>query len=370
MSIKNKLLALLSACAIALPLAGCNNNNTTGTIGKIKDTDINAGIYLFYTIQGYNDAFTKLSEKDASTTENNIWDKKIDDKSVNDYVTDYATNYCKTIISTEDKFEELGLKLDKDDEKALDNQLRDEWDKYGKTYTKNGISKNSIKQIITTNYKQDLIFKHYYFENGTKPVSEKEILDEINKSYARVKILPLTTLDEKYEPLDAIKKGEVLKQAEDYVAKVKSGEDFDEMIDDFYEKKYGSPASSSSDTDSKEEPKANRNEIVIYEGYQYIEDACVKEMIKLPVSNEAQIVKGEKNYYVVVKLDIAEDKDTIKTLHDGMIYKLKKDEFNKEALSWGDNLTMERNEESYSRYVPKDVIKKVLKNKTNSSTAN
>lgn len=361
MSIKNKLLALLSACALALPLAGCNKN-TTGTIGKINDTDINAGIYIYYTIQGYNDAFTQLSKADATTTEKNIWDRKLEDKSVSDYVTDYATNSCMSIISTDLKFKELGLKLEKDDEKALENQLRDEWDKNGKNYTKDGISKSSIKQIINTNYKNDMIFRYYYFDKGPKAVTEKEILDQVNKTYARVKVLPLSTLNEKYEPLEPLKKAEVLKQAEDYVAKVKSGENFDDIIDAFYAEKYPS-SSSSSEAERKVDETKERNAIVVYEGYEYIDEKSVAEMLKLPVSDEPKIISGEKNYYVVVKLDISKDTDTMKTVHDGTIYKIKSDEFKKEAKSWNSSLKFEKNEESFKKYNPKDVIKKVLKTK-------
>ncbi len=358
MSIKKKILALLSAFALALPLAGCNEE--TKTMGKINDTEINAGIYIFYTIEGYNDAFSQLSEKDATIDEENIWDKKIDDVSVNDYVLDYATDRCVTIVSVDEKFEELKLKLNEDDEKSLERSLRNEWDQFGANYTDNGISKKSIEQILLSNYKQDLIFKHYYMEDGIKPVSEKDILAEINKKYARVKILPLSTLDDEYEPLDALEKAKVLEEAEDYIERVKKGEDFDDMIDAFYEEKY--PSSSSDSSEEEEELGENRNEIVVYEGYEYVDAKSVEAMIKQSVSTTPEIIKGEKNYYVVEKLDIAEDEETIETLSDGIVYTLKKDEFNKETLSWGKDLTFDKNQEAFDRYYPQDVIKKVLKN--------
>ena len=358
MSIKKKILALVSAFALALPLVGCNEE--TKTMGKIKDTEINAGIYIFYTIEGYNDAFSKLSEDDATIDEENIWSKKIDKVSINDYINNYATDRCVTIVSVDDKFEELKLKLTADDEKALDRSLRNEWEEFGSNYTKNGISKKSIEQILLANYKQDLIFKHYYMEDGIKPVPEKEIIDEINDKYARVKILPLSLLDDKYEPLDALEKSKVLEQAEDYIERVKKGENFDDMIDAFYEEKY--PSSSSTSSEDEEELGENRNEIIVYEGYEYIDEKSVEAMLKQSVSTTPEIIKGEKNYYVVEKLDIAEDEETIETLTEGIIYTLKKDEFNKETLSWGKDLTFEKNEEAFDRYYPQDVIKKVLKN--------
>ena len=62
MSIKKRIFALICSLTMILSFSACAD---TTWASKIEDTEISAGIFIYYTIQGYNSAYSILSAEDA-----------------------------------------------------------------------------------------------------------------------------------------------------------------------------------------------------------------------------------------------------------------------------------------------------------------
>lgn len=361
MSIIKKIFAGFSALALAITFTACNKD--TSWANKVEGEKINAGIYIFYTLEGYDDAYSKLSS-DSSVTKDNIMTKEIDGKKVPEYIQEYATDKCKQIVSVNKKFDELGLTLSDTDKKAIKFSVDNEWEAYGKYYTKNGISKKSIEIIQTMNQKLEVMFYKYYDKGGIEEVSQEDINKEIAKNVARVKILPLILKNDDGSALTDTQKADLKKKAEEYIERVKNGEDFNEIINKYYEEKYDNstllpelnPKMNNSTEDDKYE-----NETIVYKGHQYIDPDAVTKMIELDKYNEPTFIDSTTYYYVVVKLDIAEREDVLEQYRKSALIKIKNDEFEKLAASWGENYKVEKNDDSYKRYAPEKVIKKMRK---------
>lgn len=368
MSIKTRILAGISALTMAFSLSACSNADTTWA-NKVDGNKMNAGVYIFYTIQGYNDATDKLSE-DSSVTKKNIMSKKIDDKKVPEYIEEYATNKCKEMIGVDHKFKELGLELSSKDHKAIKLATDNAWESSGDEYEKNGISKDSIEKIFTTNQKLELIFNKYYEKGGLEEVKQEDINKEINNKYARVKLLPLILKKDDGSELDTAGKEEVKKKAEEYIKKIKAGENFDKLINEYYENRYNASTGipqSSLETDKETDPY--ENEQIVYDGVQYVDPVGVTDMVKQVKYNEPIMVITTTYIYVYVKLDIIQRDDFMKEARSSTLKSLKNVDFEKMSKTWGSNLKVVKNNDSYDRYTPENVIKKMQKNQKNTSSS-
>ena len=354
MSIKNKLVAGISALMISLSLTACADTSWTS---KIEGEEIKAGVYILYTIQGYNDAYAKLSVN-GEVNEDKIFSQKIDDQDVSSYIQDYATNMCKRMVAINKKFDELGLSLSETDKKAIKLSLDNEWKEYEDDYTKEGVSKKSVEAIIETNYKTEMIFKKYYGENGIQEVSQDTINEEMNKQIARVMLLPLSITDTSTnKPLDEAGINEVIKNAEGYIERVNNGESFSDIIDEHHAEKYPD-AESSQEAEEAENPDPYKNENIIYEGKQYLDPTVITQMLEMEEYNELTIVKGTSYYYIVNKLDLFERKDVVEQNKESILVSLKNDDYIKMLEGWYADYTVEKNDDAYERYTPKKVMEK------------
>ena len=368
MSIKTRILAGISALTMAFSLSACTNADTTWA-NKVDGNKINAGVYIFYTIQGYEDATDKLKD-DSSVTKKNIMSKEIGDKKVPEYIEEYATNKCKEMIGVDHKFKELGLNLSSKDTKAIKLATDNAWEATGDEYKKNGISKDSIEKIFTMNQKLEVIFNKYYEKGGLQEVKQEDINKDINSKYARVKLLPLILKKDDGTELDNAGKAAVEKKADEYLKKVKEGANFDELINEYYKNRYNASTGipqSSSETDAEKDPY--ENEQIVYDGVQYIDPVGVTDMVKCAKYNEPIKVITTTYIYVYVKLDITQRDDFMKEARSSTLKSLKNADFEKMSATWGSDLKVVKNNDSYDRYTPEKVIKKMQKNQKNSSSS-
>lgn len=364
MSIKKKLFSVVCAFILTFSLAGCSD---TTWVNKVNDEKLNAGIYLYYITEGYNKASTTLSQTDTSVTDDNIFTKTIENKDVATYISDYAVEQSKRYAAIRAKFKELGLTLSEKEVKDISKAVNDSWDTNQKILEHMGISQASIKLIFETQQMENSIFKKYYFKDGINAVSDDDYKNEIVKTYTRVKMLQIILKQDDGTAFTAEQKSTALKEAEGYLDRVVNGEDFDEMIDKYFEDRY---ANSGLDTTIDKTDKF-RNEQILYEGYQYVDATDLAKMQAIEEFNKPTILKGEQYYYVVEKLDILQRDDLLDDLYDNTISKMKKDEFDSMVKDWSSALSYEENKAATERYAAKDVIKKYVKfNKNNPTKTN
>lgn len=253
----NKLVASAAAFALAATVVGC-----TPTIGKGTEMamtadgyDVSSGMFIFYTIQAYEDAANILQTKNGTApTVKEVKNAHIDDIEALDWIQNKATEYCLTIAAIENEFNRIGGQLSSEElseiEQAADSFIDSE---QNSIYAKNGVGKESLKNVISATgsgsnyyggyeYMQKYIFDHYYGFEGEKGCTEEELKEYFDENFARVKYISISMTDENGEALSDDKKQELHRKAEEYAKKINSEKDemgkmhkMDEMQEDYDE---------------------------------------------------------------------------------------------------------------------------------------
>ena len=272
MSFAKRVLACLSAGFIAVSAAGCGED-TTWVAKYGNDNKVPAGVYLWFQLSAYNSALTKLKEADETVTVVKK-DAKVDDKDAFQWIVDEAQTDVREYIAVEQKFNELGLKLTDEEKESAASMVEYYWDQYYKdTCNDNGISSDSLEKIFLNNYMKSDLLKAYYIsydvvengetvtKDGLEKVSEEDVDNYYSENNARVKMIAVQLKDGKGTALTEEKDINAERaRAEDYLSRLKKGEDFDKLVDeynDYYEdlKEAASAAEESTDdTDSIEIP--------------------------------------------------------------------------------------------------------------------
>ena len=68
-------------------------------------------------------------------------------------------------------------------------------DSYGDMLAKNGIGEQSIRMLLGSNYKNDLIMRKYYGIGGLKSVTGQQLKDYYIDNYARIKYIKVDLKD-------------------------------------------------------------------------------------------------------------------------------------------------------------------------------
>ena len=379
MSIIKKIAAGLLALTMMMSFSACSD---TSWAGKVDNYQVNAGVYIYYTLIAYNSAQSKAgveetSESDDSvsetttaatttgtTTQKQFFAARIDGKDVKTWIQDTATDDVKNFVAIEKEFDELGLALTDTDKTQINTSLEQAWSYNSALFEKNGIGKESMKQIITSSYKSNHIFKSYYGEGGTEEVLQDTINSYLDENNARVKYIAIQLKDGEGNLFKSADKAKAMERAEDYKERAKT-ESFDTLIqeyNDYYEKlveeatKDDSSSSSSEESSTAEEPQnPYANESILSKDGTIPSEKINKAIFEKTKVGEVSIIEDNEVYYVVQRLDLLERTDLIESNSESILYTLKSEEFEAKIQEYTDSLNYEKNENSYKRYDPKDL---------------
>ncbi len=244
-SLKRAAAVLLSACT-ALTCASCGEN--TANAMTIDGYEVRSGIYLYYVTSAYNDAIRILSDQgesfdDCNTTADYkkiMKDINIDNITAEDWIKNKAVEYCQTFVAIERDFEAKGLKLTGEQLAAIDNGVANSQNYFGEFFEQNGIGEQSVRDIVTSGYKQNVLWEEYYGEGGSVGVEESALYDYYKDNHLRIKYIEIPLKDGEGNLLKADGKAEMEAMANDYLQRLakKSGSEaemmaeFDYLIDE------------------------------------------------------------------------------------------------------------------------------------------
>lgn len=183
MKLIKKASVLLSILIFCITATACSDKSWAI---KSDSETLSTGVYVFYLMQSYQEAYQKLDQEGKSTSD--LSSEKIDDQSAPNWIVDKALNRCKDWIAVEKMFKEMNLSFS-DEETTKANETTDSsWETYGSTYEKNfGISRNDFHNAVTLfNLKLDKIFQAIYGKDGTNAVSDDEINDFYKANYVSI----------------------------------------------------------------------------------------------------------------------------------------------------------------------------------------
>lgn len=381
MSIFKKIALMAFSLSVIFSFSACAD---TSWALKANGENINAGIYIYYTILAYNQAQSKLdaaasansssssSSSSAKTTqttaETKFFEASIDGKDVKTWIKDTATESVEDFIAVEKKFDELGLSLSDEQKNAINQALDYSWSQNSKFFEKNGIGKDSLKQIIRNNYKRDMVFDSYYAKGGSEEVPQDEINKYYNENNARVKYIAIQLKDGEGNLFKSADKAKAMEMAKDYQSRA-TKENFDDLIkeyNDYYAKvvaeakKDSSSSSSSSSSESSssstssetEEKDPYANEHILQKGGSIPSKDVCNEIFEKCKVGETTIIEDDEVYYVVQRLDLLERTDLLESNYESILYELKEDDFNQKMKEYAKTITFVKNEDAYNRYDP------------------
>lgn len=223
-----KISTVTAAVTLAATLSGCtpsigNNSVNAATIGG---HDIPAGVFIYYTIQGINEASSLIEGQTGAAPDfDEIKSSNIDGIESTVWIQNKALEYCTDYAGIVNEFEAIGGKLTREDIDSA-NEMAEYYYSADPTLAKNGVSLDSMKAIAESTYMEQAVFKHYYDFEGEKGCSEEELKKFFDENFARIKYVSISLKDQEGNKVSPTKERELRKLADSYAEQVnkKSGE--------------------------------------------------------------------------------------------------------------------------------------------------
>lgn len=233
-----KVIAAVLSAAMILACPGCTVGKNTAYALTVDGYQVKAGVYIYHCYTALSEAKNLAAKQDENLNvedEDALKNVKIEGKDFLDYVKDKATENCINHVTVMKHFDELGLTLTDESVKEISDYVEGNWDANQKMFEGNGISKESLSEVLTVSYKSDEIFKKYYGEDGLEEVKEDQLKDFYIENNARVRYIDMDMHDAEGNELDEAGKKELKDMADDFLKRAKSVSDEKEMLKKFDE---------------------------------------------------------------------------------------------------------------------------------------
>ena len=253
-------------------------------IGDAVTADEYSG-YMLYNMQYYASMYAQMGLTD-------LWSNKDMAKSLGASMPEAAEQqaiYARVVMQ---KFNELGLKLSYNEQKEMASVRRNSIanttkDAYLNQIAQFGFSDQSYQNFMYISQCYQALNDYYFGENGVNTPSDEDIQKYYEDNYITAKHILITTVD----PASGETKRtdeEAKKEAQSILDRIKAGEDFDTLMNEYSE-----------DTGLSNNPN----------GYTFTEGQMVTEFYDgakaLAEDEVSELVKSDYGYHIIkrVKLD-------------------------------------------------------------------
>lgn len=234
-----KIISAITVCILIIgTLASCESSNIAIKIGDREITKEQ------YTSAAISIKSQFLTSNDLEETDD-LWDKYIDttySATTQQYVDSMIQTYLITYNLYAIHFDELGLKLDTETEKSIEETLNGLITQAG---SKEALEANLKEQGFTyeefanqyyNEAKKQAVIMYYFGPEGKKqPVSETELERYYSEYYTKVKHVFFSTKDKEGNDLSIPDRNAVGDKAQKVYDLAIGGADFDELIDEYGE---------------------------------------------------------------------------------------------------------------------------------------
>ena len=90
------------------------------------------------------------------------------------------------------------------------------WANSQESFERNGISESSFEKIVTSSYKNNMIYDHYYGIDGENGVTEEDAYNYYKENNIRAEYLAISLKDGEGNLLKSDGKAEMMEMAKDY----------------------------------------------------------------------------------------------------------------------------------------------------------
>lgn len=227
-----KITAAVTAVSIVSALAGCTPSIGSGTKNALTvgSYEIPAGLFIYYSMQGYSEAAKVLETNNGTAPElKDVRNAKIDEIDSTDWIQNKATEYCIAYAGIQNEFDAIGGELTQDDKDTAE-EMAEYYFAQDSRLDKNGVSIDTMRKMAESTFKEKEIFKYYYGFDGDKGCSEDELKDYFDENFARVKYVSISLKDDAGEKVAPDKERELRNMAEKYAKQINGkSDDLDKM---------------------------------------------------------------------------------------------------------------------------------------------
>ena len=400
-----KALAVMAAGVMMVTASGCSDTRYAMTYNNGQK--VNAGVYLYnlYSLMSYQQMIASYT---TGTSEIDL-DSDYEGQKLRDYMVEEARKSSKEFAAVNYEADKLGITLTDDEMQSVNDNLTSMWEGNGDLYEYEGISKDSVKQLIIASNLRSKLFDHFYAAGGEEEVADDDLKKYVEDNYFRYKTLKIaksTNVDET-QKAEEDKENEALR--DEYLKKAEglSYEEFDALIkeyDDYQTAKYQQDSSTSQDEDTtvtaegpmpadetekavdapvddtddtdttaedaaetaepEEETDPHANDLMLNYGEMKDEDketdqGKLAEFLKGMDDNTLSTYEDDNCYYIVMKGDVTGySAEYAANNHDNLLQTMKGDEFQAKIDSWIEEIGIVENASAIKKYTAQAVYDK------------
>ena len=411
-------LAALAASAMMFTMSGCSDTRYAMTYNNGEK--VNAGVYIYnmYTELSYQ---LSMAYYKTGTAELDF-DSEIEGKKMSEYLLEKARTSTREFAAISYKFNELGLTLTDEELKAVNDNVSSLWQGSGDLMEAEGISKESVRQVLKAQTMRTRLFDYYYADGGVEAVSDADMQKYVEDNYIRYKAIRITKSDAQDETEAADENKENEKVRDDFLAMAADYDydGFDAVIsayDEYLQAKQDEETSaeqdestsdilgpvktedseaqveapvddenglseeavldedsdtvdvddilsSSEDAETTDAEETNPNETMFNYGAldEESKDSIVGKLgdfLNGMELNKAAGYEDDSFYYILIKGDVTENSAKYAAdNHEDLLQTMKNDDFQAKIDSWIEEIGISENSEAIKRYTAKVVYDK------------
>ena len=324
--------AAVLALAMCAGLAGCYSEDKAWS-AKLGDDTMPIGGYIYYLTSAYSEAAEKIS------SENSVLGSSIDGQGAEEWLRNRAVDYLYSYYFVEQKFNELGLSFDEEEQEAVQTSVNTMWSYSKAAFEGLGIAESSFEKAYGLyNQRLSLLLPAMYGKGGELEIPQADVKDYYVNGYTYYQYfsVPLTKTGEEGSSVELTEdeKATEKQMLEDWVELFNKGRlTYDEMMSNY---------SSSHDG---QEPTAGEPVAVANDS---LSDLFTNALTPLE-NGQAAVIDASSRYYVVVKLDIEEDYAALAADEErtaNLLRAMRGEEFLEYTMEQGRNLGVELNQKA------------------------
>lgn len=227
-----KIISLVLALVLLVcVMAGCGEKIDKKAVAiTVNGQEANVEFYNFYLTQLKKNIAAQMNSSDMEIE----WEEaELEGKKLIETAKEKAVDEVVSALVIEQKAEERGIKLTKEEEAAISQQISDKklsQTNFDKWLQDHGLTEDIYKRVVKINYLTSKLNQQY-----SENITDAEINDYYHKNIARVKHILVMTVDENQQPLSAAEVAEKKAYAEELLNRVKNGENFDDLVAQYSE---------------------------------------------------------------------------------------------------------------------------------------
>ncbi|MCQ2471625.1 MAG: hypothetical protein MJ147_06265 [Clostridia bacterium] len=221
-----------------------------------------------------------------------------------------AVDLCKKYVAESKIIKDNKITLSAEEKVSVAADTKAQWQLFGGFYEKNGVSKQTLNEIIEHSQLVDEAIITIY-SDGEKAVSEKDIKKFYNKNYIAIELISADFTDENGNPADDARMNEITDAFKEMRDFVRTGESFESVAQRYPElADYSGEASVITSFDSSYPVGLFKN---------------ISELD----NGSTQVYKYNRSIYLVYRLPAEENQSFYSLYSKDCIIRMKKSEFEK-----------------------------------------